>query len=63
MRGFTDPNQPDETVRSKIEAIVDRSTLIQAFDDVNRLTRPPNDVFYIELQKKKPWFVDFYLNY
>ena len=48
-----DPNQPDETVRSKIEAIVDRSTLIQAFDDVNRLTRPPNDVFYIELQKKE----------
>ena len=48
-----DPNQPDETVRSKIDAIVDRNTLVQAFDDVNRLTRPPNDVFYIELQKKQ----------
>jgi hypothetical protein len=31
-----DPNQPDETVRSKIDAIVDRNTLVQAFDDGNR---------------------------
>lgn len=48
-----DPALPDDVLRTQVDATVGRNTLMQALNDVNVLTRPPNDVFYLELQKKK----------
>lgn len=48
-----DPALPDDTVRAQIDTTIGRNTLTQAFNNVNALTRPPDDVFYVELQKKQ----------
>ncbi|MBA2658367.1 MAG: hypothetical protein H0U72_02095 [Nitrosospira sp.] len=48
-----DPALSNDVVRAQIDAAVGRNTLAQAFKDVNAFTRPPNDVFYLELQKKQ----------
>ena len=48
-----DPALSDDALRAQVDAAVGRNTLAQALEDVNALTRPPNDVFYLELQKKQ----------
>jgi len=48
-----DPVLPDDGLRAQIDAVVDHNTLRTALDDVNALTRPPNDVFYVELHKRQ----------
>lgn len=52
-RVLLDPDLPDEALRPEVDAIVGRHLLAQALDDVTALTRPPNDVFYVELQKRQ----------
>ena len=52
-RVLLDPDLPDEALRPEVDAIVGRHLLAQALNDVTALTRPPNDVFYVELQKRQ----------
>ena len=52
-RILLDPALSDDTLRAQVDAAVGHNTLAQALEDVNALTRPPNDVFYLELQKKQ----------
>jgi len=59
-RVLLDPALPDDTLRGEVDAVVGRNTLAQALEDVNALTRPPNDVFYVELQKKQPTVSRFF---
>jgi TnpA family transposase len=59
-RILLDPVLPDDSLRGEIDAAVGRNALAQALEDVNALTRPPNDVFYVELQKKQPTVSRFF---
>jgi hypothetical protein len=47
-----DPALPDESVRTAVYARVPRDTLIQTLQDIGDLVRPPDDVFYKELQNQ-----------
>lgn len=44
-----DATVPDENLRAAVFAHTPRKELAQAFDNVNALVRPPDDVFYREL--------------
>lgn len=48
-----DPVLPDDAVRAQINTTIGHDTLMQALNSVNALTRPPDDVFYVELKKKQ----------
>jgi TnpA family transposase len=51
-RLVVDPALPDESVRTAVYARVPRDTLIQTLQDIGDLVRPPDDVFYKELQNQ-----------
>ncbi len=51
-RLVVDPALPDESVRTAVYACVPRDTLIQTLQDIGDLVRPPDDVFYKELQNQ-----------
>lgn len=43
----------DNELRERVYATIGRDELAQALDDVRSLVRPPNDVFYTELEARK----------
>ena len=47
-----DESKPDPEVRESIFAQIPKPVLAQALDDVRSLVRPPQDVFYRELQAR-----------
>jgi TnpA family transposase len=57
---FLDPALPDDGLREQVDAVVGCNTLRAALDTVNTLTRPPNDVFYVELQKRQATVTRFF---
>lgn len=59
-RVLLDPALPDDGLREQVDTVFGRNTLAQALDTVNTLTRPPNDVFYVELQKKQATVTRFF---
>lgn len=52
-RMVLDPNLPDGELRERVYAAIGRDALAQALNDVRGLVRPPNDVFYTELEARK----------
>lgn len=52
-RLLLDPDVSDATLRERIYEAIGRDVLTQALDDVNTLVRPPDDVFYEALRKKR----------
>lgn len=47
-----DPSLPDEQLRERLFATVPRERLSQALTEVNNLVRPPDNVFYEELDQR-----------
>jgi TnpA family transposase len=52
-RMVLDASLPDNELRERIYAAIGRDELAQALNDVNGLVRPPDDVFYTELEARK----------
>ncbi|EPM90638.1 Tn5045 transposase [Pseudomonas syringae pv. actinidiae ICMP 19068] len=52
-RILLDCGLPDSELRERVYATIGRDALAQALDEVRGLVRPPNDVFYTELEGKK----------
>jgi len=44
---------PDDDLRERVYAAIGRDVLAQALNEVNGLVRPPDDVFYTELEARK----------
>ena len=49
---IVDSSLPDEKLRTTVFALVSRDTLVQTLQEIGELVRPPDDVFYQELQKQ-----------
>lgn len=52
-RMLLDPALPDGELRERVYAAIGRDELAQALNEVRGLVRPPNDVFYTELEARK----------
>lgn len=52
-RMLLDPSLQDGELRERVYAVIGRDALSHALSDVDGLVRPPDDVFYIELEAKK----------
>ncbi len=52
-RMLLDPGLPDGELRERVYTAIGRDELAQALDEVRGLVRPPNDVFYTELEARK----------
>ncbi|MBU2808928.1 Tn3 family transposase [Acidithiobacillus ferrooxidans F221] len=52
-RMLLDPGLPDGELRERVYAAIGRDELAQALNEVRGLVRPPNDVFYTELEARK----------
>ncbi len=52
-RLLLDPDVSDANLRERVYEAIGRDVLTQALDDVSALVRPPDDVFYDELHKKR----------
>jgi TnpA family transposase len=52
-RLLLNPSFPDSDLRERIYATIGHDALAQALSDVDSLVRPPDDVFYTELEGKK----------
>ena len=52
-RILLDPAFPDDALRKQIYAAISHDILTQAVIEISELTRPPNDVFYRELQRRQ----------
>ena len=52
-RMLLDPDLPDGELRERVYAAIGRDELAQALNEVRGLVRPPNDVFYTELEARK----------
>lgn len=52
-RLLLDPGLPDGELRASVYAAIGRDALTQALNDINGLVRPPDDVFYTELEARK----------
>jgi TnpA family transposase len=52
-RMLLDPALPDSELRERVYAAIGRDELAQALNEVRGLVRPPNDVFYTELEARK----------
>lgn len=52
-RMLLDSALPDGELRERVYAAIGRDELAQALDEVRGLVRPPNDVFYTELEARK----------
>ncbi|MEN9190921.1 Tn3-like element ISXc4 family transposase, partial [Xanthomonas perforans] len=52
-RMLLDPALPDGELRERVYAAIGHDELAQALNEVRGLVRPPNDVFYTELEARK----------
>lgn len=52
-RMLLDPGLPDGELRKRVYAAIGRDALAQALSEVSGLVRPPDDVFYTELEARK----------
>jgi TnpA family transposase len=52
-RMVLDPGLPDGELRERVYAAIGRDVLAQALSEVSGLVRPPDDVFYTELEARK----------
>lgn len=52
-RMLLDSGLSDDELRERVFAAIGRDKLVQALDEVRGLVRPPDDVFYTELQARK----------
>lgn len=52
-RMLLDPGLPDGELRERVYAAIGRDVLAQALSEVSGLVRPPDDVFYTELEARK----------
>eukprot|EP00887_Chlorella_sp_A99_P003771 scaffold31.g3771.t1 len=52
-RMLLDPGLPDGELRERVYATIGRDALAQALSEVSGLVRPPDDVFYTELEARK----------
>ena len=52
-RMLLDPGLPDDELRERVYAAIGRDELAQALNEVRGLVRPPDDVFYTELEARK----------
>lgn len=52
-RMLLDPALPDGELRERVYTAIGRDELAQALNEVRGLVRPPNDVFYTELEARK----------
>jgi TnpA family transposase len=52
-RMLLDPDLPDGELRERVYASIGRDELAKALNEVRGLVRPPNDVFYTELEARK----------
>lgn len=52
-RMLLDPGLPDSELRERVYAAIGRDKLAQALVEVRGLVRPPDDVFYTELEARK----------
>lgn len=49
-RLLLDPDVPDDRLRERVHAVIGRDALAQALQEVYRLVRPPDDVFFNQLE-------------
>ncbi|MEG2389337.1 MAG: Tn3 family transposase, partial [Pseudomonas sp.] len=52
-RLLLDPDVPDDRLRERVHAVIGRDALAQALQEVYRLVRPPDDVFFNQLEARK----------
>jgi len=52
-RMLLDPDVPDDRLRERVHAVIGRDALAQALQEINRLVRPPDDVFFSQLEARK----------